>query len=245
MTQTKFSPRGVRSERKRLGLTLKLYARLVGVSWITIHSWERGQKRPSPTSLKKWNAVIGIAKEVAQRRVGHDPSFSPGAVRADRERLDLRVTDYARLLGVSRPTVYSWERGASTPRGNQRVKWKAVSRMSQRQAREVLGLSLIPFSPEALRVERARLQFSRTDYGVLVGVHEHTIYQWETGRRRPNRKSTEKLLAVKGIDMRHALEHAEETRQPGFQLKTPRQGTSRLRDCRHVVTASPQRSLTR
>ena len=42
----KFSPEDVHKDRARLELAAKDYAELVGVSMITIYSWESGRTRP-------------------------------------------------------------------------------------------------------------------------------------------------------------------------------------------------------
>jgi len=66
---TEFSPKAVRDERERLGLTVSAYARLVGVSVLTIYDWEKGAVVPREPALRKWLAVRGIGKAQAERRL--------------------------------------------------------------------------------------------------------------------------------------------------------------------------------
>lgn len=66
---TEFSPKAVKAERERLGLTVREYARLVGVSFLTIYDWEKGAVVPREPGLLKWLAVRGIGKAQAQRLV--------------------------------------------------------------------------------------------------------------------------------------------------------------------------------
>ena len=77
-----FSPEAVASERKRLGVSAREYGELVGVSHLTIYSWEHGRTKPRAEQLEKWLAVKGIGKGEA----GIDPlansGFSPEAVAA-------------------------------------------------------------------------------------------------------------------------------------------------------------------
>jgi DNA-binding transcriptional regulator YiaG len=47
----RFSARSVRAQRKRLGLTRRRFAKLVGVSPLTIFNWEHGQSRPRESSI--------------------------------------------------------------------------------------------------------------------------------------------------------------------------------------------------
>ena len=49
------------AERERLDLTAAEYAELVGVSMITIYSWEHGRSRPRAEQLRLWLAVHGIS----------------------------------------------------------------------------------------------------------------------------------------------------------------------------------------
>ena len=57
--QIRFSPAWVKSHRKKLALSRRLYARLVGVSAQTIMLWETGKSRPRRGALATWRAVRG------------------------------------------------------------------------------------------------------------------------------------------------------------------------------------------
>jgi DNA-binding transcriptional regulator YiaG len=65
----RFSARSVKSQRERLGLSAKDYARLVGVSYLTIYNWEKGKARPQKAQLASLVAVRGINKREAQSRL--------------------------------------------------------------------------------------------------------------------------------------------------------------------------------
>jgi DNA-binding transcriptional regulator YiaG len=124
----KFSPESVRKDRKRLELAAKDYAALVGVSMITIYSWESGRTRPRPEQLELWLAAKGMPKAAAWKKAGIEEAleFSGKAVRAERKRLGLSAKKYADLVGVSMLTVYNWEKEKSAPRGMALEKWLAV-----------------------------------------------------------------------------------------------------------------------
>ncbi len=49
----------LRKRRKALGLTQMDLARLVGVSLVTIQTWERGIGTPKPENLEKLEEVLG------------------------------------------------------------------------------------------------------------------------------------------------------------------------------------------
>jgi DNA-binding transcriptional regulator YiaG len=124
----KFSAEAVKKDRERLELTAKDYADLVGVSMITIYSWESGRSRPRAGQLEKWLAVKGMFQDAAWKKLGIEevPEFNGKAVKAERDRLGLSAANYARLVGVSMLTIYNWEKGTSVPRGPGLEKWLAV-----------------------------------------------------------------------------------------------------------------------
>jgi DNA-binding transcriptional regulator YiaG len=68
-----FSGKAVRAERKRLGLSAKRYAKLVGVSVLTIYNWEQDRAVPREPTLEKWLKVRGIARAAARARLGLPP----------------------------------------------------------------------------------------------------------------------------------------------------------------------------
>ena len=65
----RFSPKWVKADRKRLGLSARDYGRLVGVTGLTIYNWEHGKSKPSAERLVAWAEVRGIGKREAQRRL--------------------------------------------------------------------------------------------------------------------------------------------------------------------------------
>jgi DNA-binding transcriptional regulator YiaG len=65
----RFSARSVKAQRKRLGLSALDYGKLVGVSGLTIYSWESGKSRPRKAQLAGFIAVRGIGKREAARKL--------------------------------------------------------------------------------------------------------------------------------------------------------------------------------
>jgi DNA-binding transcriptional regulator YiaG len=65
----RFSARSVRAQRRRLGLSEEDYGKLVGVSALTVYSWELGKFRPRKAQLAALVAVRGLSKREAQRRL--------------------------------------------------------------------------------------------------------------------------------------------------------------------------------
>ena len=65
----RFSARSVKSQRERLGFSAADYAKLVGVSSLTIYNWEHGKSRPRKEQLAALVAVRGIGKREALARL--------------------------------------------------------------------------------------------------------------------------------------------------------------------------------
>jgi DNA-binding transcriptional regulator YiaG len=61
----RFSARSVKAQRNRLKLSAEDYGKLVGVSALTIYSWEQGKSRPRNAQLSRLVAVRGIGKREA------------------------------------------------------------------------------------------------------------------------------------------------------------------------------------
>jgi DNA-binding transcriptional regulator YiaG len=65
----RFGGKWVRSHRHKIGLSQADYARLVGVSSLTIYNWESGRTRPRREQLNSWVAVRTLGKRDAERRL--------------------------------------------------------------------------------------------------------------------------------------------------------------------------------
>ena len=143
--------------------------------------------------------------ELKSKARGRD-KFNPDAIREERQRLELSAADYGRLVGVSHLTIYNWEHGRSAPHQKQLEKWLDVRGISPEDARQELGIEAdnSGFSPEAVYEERQRLELSAKDFGELLGVSGLTIYNWEKGKSKPQKKQLAAWQAVKGIGKRKA-----------------------------------------
>ncbi len=65
--------------------------------------------------------------------------FVPKGLKAHRDRLGLSAADYAKLLGVSGQTIHNWERGATTPRQEQKAKLAELRGVGKREAKARLS----------------------------------------------------------------------------------------------------------
>ena len=67
--QVRFSPKYVKSHREKLGLSAADYARLVGVSALTIYNWEQGKSKPRAQQLADWAAMRNLGKREAKKQL--------------------------------------------------------------------------------------------------------------------------------------------------------------------------------
>jgi len=65
---TRFSARSVKAQRSRTGLSAANYAKLVGVSPLTIYNWEHNKSRPRKQQFAALVALRGMGKRDAQAK---------------------------------------------------------------------------------------------------------------------------------------------------------------------------------
>ena len=68
-TRPRFAPKGLRSQRSRLGLSAGDYGKLLGVSAQSIYKWENESTYPRGEQLSKLAALRGIGKREAAERL--------------------------------------------------------------------------------------------------------------------------------------------------------------------------------
>lgn len=65
----RFTARSAKAQRRRTGLSAADYARLVGVSPLTIYNWEQGKSRPRKEQFASLAALRGIGKRAAAAKL--------------------------------------------------------------------------------------------------------------------------------------------------------------------------------
>lgn len=69
LDKIRFRADGLRSHRKRLGLSAEDYGRLVGAAGLSIYNWEAGKSRPRAEFVSKLAAVRGLGKREVLKRL--------------------------------------------------------------------------------------------------------------------------------------------------------------------------------
>jgi DNA-binding transcriptional regulator YiaG len=67
--QIRFTAKGLRAQRKRLKLSAADYAKLLGVSGLSVYKWESGSTRPRQAQVAALAALRGMTKKEAQARL--------------------------------------------------------------------------------------------------------------------------------------------------------------------------------
>lgn len=67
--QLRFSPTRLASQRRKLGFSAADFAKLLGVSALSVYKWESGQTRPRRAQLEAIASVRGIGKREALTRL--------------------------------------------------------------------------------------------------------------------------------------------------------------------------------
>jgi DNA-binding transcriptional regulator YiaG len=68
-SRARFSAKGLKANRERLGLSADNYGKLIGVSGLSIYNWEQEKARPREGSIAALMTIKGIGKREAAKRL--------------------------------------------------------------------------------------------------------------------------------------------------------------------------------
>jgi len=74
--RVRFTAKGLRSQRKRLGLSAADYGKLIGVTGQTIYSWEGGTSRPRQQQVARIASLRRLGKREARARLEQQKGVS-------------------------------------------------------------------------------------------------------------------------------------------------------------------------
>ena len=78
----------------------------------------------------------------------------------------------------------------------------------------------IRFTAKGVKAQRERLGLSAANYGKLVGVTGHTVYQWEHGTSRPRMAQLTALASVRSLGKKEALARLEKVPKKAARGRT-------------------------
>ena len=206
----RFSPRLLKSLRKRLSLTQQELARLLEVSAVTVAAWESGRSRPRKANLAQVVTLRGMSAPVVDAALGRQPAPAPpkpAQLKKLRKGLCLTQAELAKLLSVSPASITSWEAGKTVPTRANRCVIADLASLSQEEVDERLGRratsGAVPtaarrrgLAPEQIRDIRDKVGLSQKELARKIGVSVNSISNWETGRAAPRARSVHELLAL-------------------------------------------------
>ena len=79
--RARFSAKGLKANRERLGLSADHYGKLVGVSGLSIYNWEQGKARPRESSIEALLKIRGLGKREAAKRLQALQESAPSATK--------------------------------------------------------------------------------------------------------------------------------------------------------------------
>lgn len=81
---------------------------------------------------------------------------------------------------------------------------------AERSAGDAGAPTAARFSPVWLRSHREKLDLSAAEYAALVGVSAQTVYNWESGKTRPQAQQLQAWSQVRRLGKREAWRRLEE-----------------------------------
>ena len=126
--QVRFSPSWVKRHRSKLGMSRRIYAKLLSVSPQTIMGWETGRTRPRRTALRTWRSIRG--KGVRELRA----LVAGGGMKKRREAVAKRAGRKLRVRG-RRAAGRVATRRAAPKRGKARRARAATRRAAPKRAK--------------------------------------------------------------------------------------------------------------
>ena len=102
-TQIRFSPEWVKAHRKKLKMSRRVYAKLIGVSAQSIFGWETGRTRPRRRALESWRRIRTMGLRELKAAEGAKPAKRGRRAKPKRRAKATRRAKPARRRAVGRP----------------------------------------------------------------------------------------------------------------------------------------------
>ncbi len=126
-SQIRFSPTWVKRHRKKLKMSRRVYAKLVGVSAQSIFGWESGRTRPRRSALESWRRIRGMGVRELKEM--------PGVEKADGRSGGARGRKRARPAKRGRPARKAKRRRPTGARKTRRAT-RRVRKVAGRRAKK-------------------------------------------------------------------------------------------------------------
>jgi len=130
-------------------------------------------------------------------------------VRLARRELRAQVDPLKKSLSASRAEVVALKRKVSDLERQIRHASRGqpdAAAVPQANSMGADDVSRFRFRAGGMASNRKRLGLSASDFGLLVGASDQSVYAWEQGNARPRGKSLAAIAALRGIGKRKVVE---------------------------------------
>ena len=133
--------------------------------------------------------------------------------RVARKEMRREITAVKKASAAYRSEIAALKRRLAEAERQLRAGAKAAPRPAPTAANDDAIPEGMRFSAKGLAGHRKRLGLSAGDLGLLLGVSGQTIYNWESGKARPNRKFLPQLAAMRTVGKKETSARLEEVKK--------------------------------
>ncbi len=141
--------------------------------------------------------IATVLKDEIRRLAKKEAKLQLSELRAATTRHRKDIASLKRTLSQQERLIQRLQKGAGAPR-------KSTAAAATSDGPEVR------FSPAWVKNHRAKLELSAADYAALIGVSPLTVYNWEKGRSRPQKRQLLAWSKVRQLGKREAWKALEE-----------------------------------
>ena len=185
------TPKFIKSNRIRRGMTQKELADLTNVSSSNVCSWESGKLYPN---IKHHEILLEILSDPEPLHENKSSILTSEFIKLKRTKRGMTRKKMAQACCVSESAIASWEHGINKPSITRHEKLTKVLSETNEVFPPDFNISIL--TPEFIKSNRIRRNMSKVDLAKLINVDKSTISHWESGRNRVNLKTAPLLYDV-------------------------------------------------
>jgi DNA-binding transcriptional regulator YiaG len=133
--------------------------------------------------------------------------------RVARKEVRLEVEPLRKTLSSYRADIAALKRRAQAAEQELKMLQKAQPKKPSAPSAEEMSSRSTRFSAKGLLSQRKRLGLSAEDCGLLLGASGQSVYNWESGKKRPRAQHLAAIVALKTLGKRSAAAALESLRK--------------------------------
>ena len=130
-------------------------------------------------------------------------------IKAFRKKLELTQPQFAELLGTSQVLISYWETGKRNPAPlSQKFLGLIAEKISVEEIKEKIKKEP-KYNKDTIKAFREKLGLNKTQFASLLSLDTSTVSYWESGEKKPSKKSQKALKSLaekKGVDLESLVE---------------------------------------